>query len=679
MSQGIRGIRENKLTKAVLIERLGLPDDKDTQKLKLPELLRLALKDDKVSKVELPASSPTTESAIKCYLHSVVQDKKEQKQIERYVMMASQLFTRGSFIANLIANEAFGDIVKLSKPSDDDELPHIGKFDFLVPQDMRDVMAFIQNREVCKQIFLPERWPTNTVDLDEVIATVVDENTDILNHLLPNWLALMSNSGWDNAISSMYIKYRANVQNHVTVHLVRFVSKYLDMVEMHEGSFRSGLKQCFLAKMRPIVAHNDDFAFVVKLRRFLAPKLKLNEYMYKKVDFTVNSLAMFVFLVKNNITKGTYMPLAKLGRKFCYIDAKIARFLLKDKYNDAKTAMNGREPALIDMFAISPQDYRNRRKLLRQQLRRKYKNKSKKLKQKWERLGRSNMPKDAMVFSIQTDGVGLSICIKRPVEITLDDEAEEDDEENVPSNAVFAGLDFGRAKSFVAAVSTDPIKKPETVMLTRKQYYYEIKHRIRMKWEDERSNRQPVRDALTDLSDNEKINVKSYIRAVSNNSAVLKFEYLYNKERPLWAMRLYRFKKRSQDKAVQKVFDKGKGLPLILGFGDAKFACTGKNEKAMPTVEIMKAFYKARYRYNGKVIFKKIDEHRTTLCCCACGHMTTSPMKPNGRRSGRLRLCSNCNETNGKLRDRDVQAARNILWLTQHVVYGCERPSYLCS
>jgi hypothetical protein len=53
------------------------------------------------------------------------------------------------------------------------------------------------------------------------------------------------------------------------------------------------------------------------------------------------------------------------------------------------------------------------------------------------------------------------------------------------------------------------------------------------------------------------------------------------------------------------------------------------------------------------------------------------------RRSRRLRLCPECNaqegETDGKCRDRDVQGARNILWIQQHVYYGDEpnRPWYM--
>ena len=44
--------------------------------------------------------------------------------------------------------------------------------------------------------------------------------------------------------------------------------------------------------------------------------------------------------------------------------------------------------------------------------------------------------------------------------------------------------------------------------------------------------------------------------------------------------------------------------------------------------------------------------------------------------SGRLRCCTQC-EPNGKLRDRDIQASRNILIVTLCLFWGYDRPEYL--
>ena len=82
----------------------------------------------------------------------------------------------------------------------------------------------------------------------------------------------------------------------------------------------------------------------------------------------------------------------------------------------------------------------------------------------------------------------------------------------------------------------------------------------------------------------------------------------------------------------------------------------------------------------GRLVERRsIDEFRTTMCCCACGAVTQAAWVNNKgvrARSLRLRSCTTC-ETASKLRDRDVQGARNILWVTMYEYYGLERPGYL--
>ena len=96
-------------------------------------------------------------------------------------------------------------------------------------------------------------------------------------------------------------------------------------------------------------------------------------------------------------------------------------------------------------------------------------------------------------------------------------------------------------------------------------------------------------------------------------------------------------------------------------------------------------------RESGRhVVVYSVDEFRTTLCCCECGSVTTAPMVRHRRKdkttgevvihdepSRRLRQCTQCSE-DGKLRDRDVQGARNILKLTQALFFGLPRPEHLC-
>ena len=663
-----RGIRTGGVTKVELSRRLGLSA---TNKLKLIDLLRLAVANNKITPDELRISTPTEESTIKCYLYSIVNDKNVREKLENYVVAASQLYTRGSLITNIIAEDIYGSI---ERHEDEEALPRY------VPRDeqgeLSDLWEFVEDDDAFKQCFLPERWPSGQRPRGPLIASVLEEFEPYLEYILPDWLSVMKTSGWDNAINRMYSKYHANIMNHMTVHLIRFVNAYIPRIQMDNGSTPELLVSLF-KKPRPFAVHNDDYAFVMSLRSIVGVEV-VTDYLPRKPEYNFDTFSLMMFLVKKGVTSGNYLPISTVGRKYCYMDAKVARFLLPALFKTKKTLL-GRDPEVVDMFDLRPEDFRRRRKLLRQRLRRKYKNQSKKLRKKWMKLGCSNMPRDADVYSFETDGVGASVVIHRRVSLYERSNTEYVEEAPPMENPVQVGVDTGRAKLYTAAISPDPIKRPETVLFTRRRYYHEIKHHIRTRWENQRASHPDVKQAILEMALNRgKSNIVGYLESVVIHYDTLKAEYIDHMERALWTMRLFRLKKRSLDSAVQRIFDRGKGRPMVIGIGNGSFPCTGKGEKAMPTTQLTRAFLKARFRYKGRVKFLSINEFRTTMCCCACGSVTTAPMKNDGRRSGRLRSCTTCNEPNAKIRDRDVQAARNMLWLTQYEHLHCDRPWYLC-
>ena len=178
-------------------------------------------------------------------------------------------------------------------------------------------------------------------------------------------------------------------------------------------------------------------------------------------------------------------------------------------------------------------------------------------------------------------------------------------------------------------------------------------------------------------------------------------EFVDSDERARWTMRLHRAKRRSLDAATQRLLSSttsSAGVqplerPLVIGVGAAGFSPNGRSgELPAPTSALSKALTRAikRIRATGRrVVTLAPDEFRTTMCCCACGAVTAAPTVKRRRRdkttgavitedgpSRRLRCCTSCSNS-GKLRDRDVQGARNILWLTYALYYGLERPKYM--
>ena len=167
-------------------------------------------------------------------------------------------------------------------------------------------------------------------------------------------------------------------------------------------------------------------------------------------------------------------------------------------------------------------------------------------------------------------------------------------------------------------------------MLTRRKYYFEMKHKIRMRWEQ-------ARHVATNVNQLLSLHPKStdflgYLETVNANIQDIKSEFLIDKGRALWRMRLYRLKTRSLDKAVQKLFDAAKGRPIVFGIGDANFSSSGRGEKSMPTTHLIKVFKKGMNRYihkNNQVLknhvrFEIVDEYNTTQKCSRSGEQTTA-------------------------------------------------------
>lgn len=308
----VEGTKVNQVVVKELKKRLNI-DDKSN--LKLLELLDLAYQANKITDLELEASLPTTETTIKCYLYSIIEDPLWREIIDKYVLISSKHFTRGSLIANLICVSELGD-------------PNLQKEKVLV-----DLFKFIKNENSTKQLFLPERWPTKDTNLDPKISEILSKYENILEpHYDSSWNDLMDSSGWDNLINRSGTKYRVNVQNHILNHLPKHLKAYCkeivnrreDVTDKKNGLY--GLFSCLKLPLKPIT----NVHHIVEIRDFLGIDRK--DYIPCRFPYSENVFLMFMKLTKIGITKSDYFPVANIERKYCYIDAKVCRFLFNEKY-----------------------------------------------------------------------------------------------------------------------------------------------------------------------------------------------------------------------------------------------------------------------------------------------------------------------------------------------------------
>ena len=73
-----------------------------------------------------------------------------------------------------------------------------------------------------------------------------------------------------------------------------------------------------------------------------------------------------------------------------------------------------------------------------------------------------------------------------------------------------------------------------------------------------------------------------------------------------------------------------------------------------------------------------IDEYNTTKCCHRCNNTMEKIYTAGGNEIFRYRLCGHCSpSTNGKRRNRDVNASKNMLKILACELDGRPRPLHL--
>lgn len=774
---GMRGKREGVLAKKALVERLDTVQQGVTKTSdRLPVLLGHAIHHGLVSRKEVDETTPRNDLTIPCYLHSHVVDPAMRAAFESYVLAASALYRRGSHIANLMAMRAFG--VSWPGPTRprfeehymNDEARHLMAMMFMT-EDVRSTPI--------KQIFLPERWPSKKANLHPSIQSLVTQEREVLAAAPTNWRAIMRPSGWDNVINRMATKYFGNIQVHAKAGIVQATEAYIQSAPLKPGTSLEALLSVFRGPLRPTThVHQEDWEMAIRLRASVGLEDD-DPLWYLRPKFSEALCKLHFFLVRHGSKARSYLPVVTRGRKYCYLDAKAYLQLRRQAERSAKAALKNAagsadpsvqppmamNPALEqeedddgddcdgeedtstslsigDLMGLTPAAFNRTRARLRRQIVKEHKRRwrdraspsvkrkrARQLAQRWQRLGIGRMDEGARVDSIETDGVGLRLCVKSPIDMTpyiLPLPAERkastmklkrhcpkkpkqsaaacvaEDEMVVRSkrNAIHVGLDEGRAKLYTAAISRDGCRKPTALAFTRHRCRYERLDVLREKWENGRMEANPaVRTAIDKLSNAGGLRNcfldtwRNFLRVDLENSAVLDAEFL-DQGRALWSMLKFRKRKASLDRAASRLVSaatSGEPMsrPLVMSIGDAKFSPTGRGEISVPTAALHRALSRAldRERSKGReVVVQMVDEFRTTKCCCACGAVTAAPQVRARRNRGgaetyrqscRLRQCTEC-EPAGRRRDRDVQAARNILWIGVAQYLGLDRPEYLC-
>jgi hypothetical protein len=642
-------------------------DPKDLEKLGKNELVWEAYKQGLITTEERDASFLRRSSTIPCYLYTHVTDSVIRDRIEAYVKAYSMLYTRGTYLANLV-------VLGIPTPL----LPREN-----IPETTTPIPAILKKDTEVKKCFFPERWINKKSQIDPLIVQALQANHTDLDCLLPESIGLCD-TGWDNALNHMASVFLGNLQVMMLTPLKQRLSKNLLERTYEDGSASKEVLKSCLYSLRPSSELSiEAFEWAMKLRAFLGiPNHQYYEQVEHLQELNDRTWTLHLWLQDDS----SRLPVSPLSRKYAYLDAKVVKALLpaKTKKEMMKATEEHSGSELQKLLGLTSKCFNKRRKLLRKNLKERYRNQKKeKLAKKWSRLGHSSLSPRAEVDSISTDGVGLRLSLK--FFPTSPKEGTESHASICPKDVFKIGSDEGRVNLAATANENGGVH-----MIKRSAFYKHLRDKETKRWERQQMTGTAWGAALAEMANaggfknTDLTTWKATIAATAKNICVLKREQVENKERSLKRMRRFRWKKSFLHQSWKKVLapglSQGKEKHIALGIGDAKFACTGKGEKAVPTSALNKALRDLlkMLKIKERVHIRPQNEYKTTKCCHRCGHVMGPTFRPNGNENLRYRLCSHCaTETGGKRRNRDVNAAKNMLTLLDREIRGLPRPAHL--
>jgi len=668
---GIRTLEEHFIYKEDIIKKLvhaNIGMVSELKKLGKNDLCWKALDNKLISDIECSTSLNKRTSTIPCYLFTHVHNLEARALIEQYVCNYSLLFTRGSYIVNLATIRS---------------LPALEQYPNDFPlESFCNVPPYLEDENDLKKCFYPERWNDET-KIPLAFREVLEDFRGDLNPYLPV-NSKLSNCGWDNALNHMGSMYMGHIKVKILTHLPDRIFSFVK-AHKHIDTNEMSLKIALFYYQYPSTGiHNDDYEKISKIRRLL--NVQQDNIIVEGIS-SVNNYVWSLHLWLNRYetngeTDTAPLPVVTLNRKYAYIDNKILQALLpfKVKKEMLKRTANHKGSDIQKLLGLTSEMFNENKKRLRKRLRKRKKVKNNKvLKNKWRSHGRGSLPKGAKIVCINTDGVGLRLCCEfipiRP--------HQKDEEELFPNDCVKSGIDTGRVR-----IATSVDSNGKVIILKRKAYKFAQRCVRFENWEKSRMLNTPWGAALAAMSqagglrNSDLIKWENTLIAQRLNKDVILQEQVFNKERAHKKMVRFRWKKSWMDRRVRELLapaykDK---KHLVLGIGDGKFSSGGKGETSVPTVGLHTALKKAIKMLNISRLVKilYINEYNTTQCCHECGNKMSKLKTSQNHDCRRYFLCSHCrHESKGKLRHRDVNAAKNILKLLELRINGLLRPKYL--
>jgi hypothetical protein len=630
--------------------------------------LRFAHSRGKITDKQLRNALTYKTRVVKRYLWSMTTDPEVRQRMRTLSVVSSKLWHRLGALVNMCAIEAGDDVAAL--------------------EDLEELMCGGKIHEHLRVAFLRDTYDVKMgVELRPLVQRVLDKYPQI-DTLAPVDTSILSS--WHQAKSYIVNKYYTTVALHVHTHFMRRLKATLRDV----ADYGAAMKYLY-GGPTPVNADTKDRVDAIRQR---LKDIELWDTI-KKEPKDVRSggklsrglLRWHLELCRAEGATIQPFPLANMvSRAYVRVDSKVFSKMFTG------CRRNGRKLDFHEALGLTQELWNARRKLPGDAARKK--------RARGVRRSVGKLRADEYISSVETDGYGVSIVINRPqTKSTTPKDKEQRAKDHLANmqrvrntmDCYVDGLDPGRVNLAVTASKCTFGENTGKVIrwqYSRAKWKSNIGDQRQKDWETARRSIPEVKAAMDALSDSggkrnaEESKWVAYLDAMVTHWPALVDEFMENDERAARRMVCYRRKQRVIEGLASRVVHPEEKSARIVGYGDGSFASHGRgsNDTSVPVKKIYKAIRRAfkTHRKTGGVV--KVWEYLTTAKCHACEQRLEKMHDANGHEIRDFRRCTQCTfEERPKLRNRDFNAARNILKVTEAMlVLGADsktcRPSYLC-
>lgn len=682
--------------KEELLIKLGIVEDPKKKK-PVKQYAKECFQKDLISLDECQAMGGLSTTTIKRYLYSVVDNRQLRTVIDDYVNCYSKIYCIGSRVINAFFTKMYLE-GKLTAT-------HLKK-DFLDQTAMKYFMLPFKseltggNACVCKCEEFNIFWK---------------EYSSVFRPCYPTKQEL-GVVAWDQPLTTMVDKVTTAFKTHMSFHFPKRFKKYIMVRIKKDFALEDGEKTIdgvkrfimtnesttiFTKKLvqlinRGVTTTDHDEAkevqdsklpaaivdFVIEEREYLGLASgdnleKLEESRNLNSEMIVMHTRMSIFFEANNIKSFSIFPVADIGRTFCYIDQRVLDNLFR------KNKIRG-ESDLKIVFKLTNKLWKKTGLAVRKKVKQCPKSRKER-----KRLGIGRLPKGAIVKSVMTDGVAL--CINA----YYDDGTHATEEKyTIPDDAHTISSDDGRVNLHESVQFDTEKQEYVSTRLTAKRYQKASLIIHCRDIEDQYRKDNPEYKEIVEKLSAHSWRTCNFEKFMSTCEAYkaddplwVKHNFL-NKDRAFRKMLMWRRKNAVMTQSYVATIRKCKSAQnkhIVFSVGNGNTKSTGKKGRekerhgGVPTNWKHKILVRLMKAIKVAFTFMIVDEHLTTRMCHKCHHRMKDKYDAEGKAVRGLKCCTHCAEKGNpfKLRNRDLNAAINILVVTKALLAGEDRPVYL--